>query len=84
MTISIHIWYLWFDKHNGDDRPQGLEGEALDKERPWEIAKQTEGAVKMSVLSSLRVCDSFGIFYNDGLRGCRCYTFRFYCCRISC
>jgi hypothetical protein len=47
---------------------QNLEGEAFDKESPWEIAKQTEGNVKMFIFSSLRVCNSFGILYNDGLR----------------
>ena len=51
---------------------QNLEREAFDKESPWEIAKQTEGTAKMFILSGLRVCDSFGIMYNDGLKRCRC------------
>jgi len=34
------------------DKVQNLEEEAFDKESPWEIAKQTEGTVKMFILTS--------------------------------
>jgi hypothetical protein len=72
MTVYLFIFDICDLTSTMGMTPHSLEGEALDKERPWEIAKQEDDTVKMFILSSLRACDSFGIFYNDGLRGCRC------------